>query len=106
MHEYRRQAKRLLERYEDTADQSRMDRMIAQDMAKSGRFTVGQIEQGLREGSPNVASRKAGHVDNYAHRTAVKAWTSPEAQAQAYRGEQARKAELRRGRGRDGPTRG
>ena len=104
VHEYQRQARRLLERYGDPADLSRLDWMIAQDMAKSGRFTVGQIEQGLREGSPNVQGRKAGHADDYAQRTAMKAWASPE--VQAYREEQARQLEFRRERGRDGPTLG
>ena len=103
VHEYRRQARRLLERYGDEADLSRLDWMIAQDMAKSGRFTVGQIEQGLREGSPNVERRKDGHVDDYAHRTAVKAWVSPE--VQTYRETQAKKAQLKQDRGYDGPHR-
>ena len=103
VHEYQRQARRLLERYGAGADMSRVDWMIAQDMAKGGRFTMGQIAQGLREGSPNVESRKSGHVDDYAHRTAAKAWASPE--GQAYRDEQTRKAQLRLERGRDGPQR-
>ena len=77
--------------------------MIAQDMAKSGRFTLRQIEQGLRGASPNVDGHKAGHVDDYAHRTATKAWLSPE--VQAYRAEQARKAQLKIDRGYDGPQR-
>jgi hypothetical protein len=104
LQEYQRQARRLLEQYGAGADLSRVDWMIAQDMAKSGRFTVGQIEQGLREGSPNVDSRKAGHVDDYAYRTAAKAWISPE--VQAYRVEQATRAQQRLERGRDGPTLG
>jgi hypothetical protein len=101
--EYQRQARRLLELYGSGADLSRVDWMIAQGMAKSGRFTVGQIEQGLREGSPNVESRKVGHVDNYAQSTALKAWVSPE--VQAYREEQARKVQLKLDRGYDGPQR-
>jgi hypothetical protein len=102
VHEYQRQARRLLERYGDTADLSRLDWMIAQDMAKSGRFTVGQIEQGLREGSPNVEVRGAGHVDDYAQRTALRAWASPD--VQSYRQEQALKSQLKLERGQDGPT--
>ena len=103
VHEYQRQARRLLECYGAGADMSRVDWMIAQDMAKSGRFTVGQIAQGLRGGSPNVESRKAGHVDDYSQRTAAKAWASLE--VQAYRDEQAKKSERRLERGRDGPQR-
>ena len=102
VHEYQRQARRLLERYGEGADMSRVDWMIAQDMAKGGRFTVGQIAQGLREGSPDVESRKAGHVDNYAQRTAAKARASPA--VQAYREEPAKKSERRIERGRDRPT--
>ncbi len=80
---------------------SRLDCMIAQDMVKSGRVTVAQIEQGLREASPNAEVRKADRVDNYAQRTAAKAWTSPE--VQAYRQEQSKKAQLQRQRTRGGP---
>ncbi len=103
VHEYRRQTRRLLERYGAGADMSRVDWRIVQDMAKSGRFTGRQIAQGLREGSPKVESRRAGHGDDYAQRTAVKAWASPE--VQAYREEQARKSERRLERGRDDLTR-
>jgi hypothetical protein len=52
--------------------------MIAVDMAKSGRFRVEDIEKSIRECSPNVESRKAGHMENYARRTAANAWNSPE----------------------------
>ena len=77
----------------------RVDWMIAQDIAKSGRFTVGQIAQELGEGSPNVESREVGHVNDYAQHTAVKAWVSSE--VQAYREKQARKSERRLERGRE-----
>jgi hypothetical protein len=76
--EYQRQAQRLMGRYGEGADLSRMDWMIAADMAKSGRFTVADIEKGIRECSPNVESRKAGHIEDYARRTAERAWTAPE----------------------------
>jgi hypothetical protein len=84
--EYRNQAKRLLERYGAGADLSRIDWMIAQDMAKSERFGQAGIERALREASPNIETRKAGHLDDYAKRTAARAWSeqSPErAQAKA-----------------------
>jgi hypothetical protein len=74
--------------------------MIATDMAKSGRFTMQDIERGLREGSPHIESRKAGHIEDYARRTAEKAWNAPE--VQAHRQEQGRPAQ----RDRDGPSRG
>ena len=92
--EYRRQAQRLLAKYSDGTDLSRVDWMIAQDMAKSGRFTEQDIEHGIRECSPNVESRKTGHIEDYAKRTAANAWQSPEVQ-------QARQAK----RDRDGPGR-
>lgn len=86
--EYQQQAQRLMTKYGDGADLSRMDWMIATDMAKSGRFTAQDIEKGIRECSPNVESRKAGHIEDYARRTAAKAWEAPEVQAhrQAERG--------------------
>ncbi|MDT9047016.1 hypothetical protein RSW36_28265, partial [Escherichia coli] len=70
---YQQQAQRLMQRYGKDADFSRLDWMIATDMAKSGRFTVHDIARGIRECSPHVESRKAGHVEDYARRTAEKA---------------------------------
>lgn len=98
--EYQRQAQRLLERYGKEADFSRLDWMIATDMAKSGRFTAQDIEKGIRECSPHVESRKAGHIEDYARRTAEKAWTAPE--VQAHRQEQ----QAQRRRDNDGPSLG
>lgn len=92
--EYQRQAQRLLEWYGKEADFSRLDWMIATDMAKSG-FTAQDIEKGIRECSPHVESRKAGHIEDYARRTAEKAWAAPE--VQAHRQEQQAQ------RDRDGP---
>jgi truncated hemoglobin YjbI len=76
--EYQQQAQRLMARYGDGADFSRLDWMIAQDMAKSGRFTVQDIQRGIRDASPAIDSRKLGHIEDYAKRTAEKAWNSPE----------------------------
>lgn len=97
--EYQRQAQRLMEKYGDGVDLSRMDWMIAQNMAKGGRFTVQDIEKGIRECSPNVESRKAGHIEDYARRTAEKAWNAPE--VKQYRQEQAQEKarEAKRDRG-------
>lgn len=78
IHEYQRQAKRLLDRYGVSTDLSRMDWMISTDMAKSGRFSQQDIENAIRECSPNVESRKIGHTDDYARRTAEKAWNTPD----------------------------
>jgi hypothetical protein len=99
--EYQKQAQRLLGRFGDGADLSRMDWMIAQDMAKSGRFTVQDIEKGIRECSPNVESRKAGHTEDYAKRTAANAWQSPE--VQQHRQEQAQERQAQRGSDRNSP---
>ena len=101
LHEYQKQAQRLLKRFGEGADLSRMDWMIATDMAKSGRFTVQDIERGIRECSPNVESRKAGHTEDYARRTAANAWAAPEVQRhrQEQEQEQARQAK----RDRDSP---
>jgi len=95
--EYQRQAQRLLEKYGEKADLSRIDWMIAQDMAKSGRFTVQDIEKGIRECSPNVESRKTGHIEDYARRTAEKAWSTPEVQQARQAQEQERQAKRDRG---------
>ena len=95
--EYQRQAQRLMGRYGDGADLSRMDWMIAQDMAKSGRFTVQDIEKGIRECSPHVESRKAGHIEDYARRTAEKAWNAPEVTQHRQDQEQVRQAKRDRG---------
>ena len=100
--EYQRQAQRLMLRYGKEADFSRLDWMIATDMAKSGRFSVDGIEKGIRECSPYVESRKAGHIEDYARRTAEKAWNSPE--VQQYRQEQGLVRQARRDR--DGPSLG
>jgi hypothetical protein len=102
--EYKQHAQRLLARFGDSADLSRMDWMIAQDMAKSGRFAVEDIERSIRECSPNVESRKAGHIEDYAQRTAINAWRSPE--VQQHREQQARQERMQTRQAqhdRDGP---
>ena len=72
--------------------------MIATDMAKSGRFSVDGIAEAIAKYSPNVESRKAGHVEDYARRTAEQAWNAPEVAAERERHvEQARQAKRERG---------
>jgi len=75
--EYKRQAKRLLAQYGPTADLSRVDWMIATDMAKSNSYSVTNIEAAIKQCSPNIESRKAGHIEDYAKRTAENAWNDP-----------------------------
>jgi hypothetical protein len=77
-HEYQRQAQRLLERYGPSADYSRIDWMIAKDMAKSGHFSQRDIEKALRTCSPHIEDRKVGHIEDYARRTAETAWQAPD----------------------------
>ena len=97
--EYQRQAQRLMAKYGEDADLSRMDWMIAQDMAKGGRFTVQDIEMGIRECSPNVESRKAGHIEDYARRMAEEAWDAPETQQHRQEQAQQNAREANRDRG-------
>ncbi len=102
-HEYRKQAQRLMQRYGKEADFSRLDWMIATNMAKSGRFSVEGIAKAIGEHSPQVEGRKAGHVEDYARRTAEKAWAASE--VQAHRQQQEREQQTRQAkRDRDGPS--
>jgi hypothetical protein len=82
--EYQRQAQRLLERYGSSADYSRIDWMIAKDMAKSGHFSQRDIEKALRTCSPHIEDRKVGHIEDYAARTAQRAWQAPDAVQQRH----------------------
>ncbi len=79
--EYRRQAQVLQARYPDP-DWSKLDWMIAQTMAGSGQYTAPEIVQAIVEGSPNLATRKPGHLEDYAQRTVAKAWQDSAVQAQ------------------------
>jgi hypothetical protein len=90
--EYQRQAQRLMGQYGADADLSRVDWMIATDMAKSGRFTLQDIAAGIRECSPNVDRRKAGHIEDYATRTAAKAWSDPGVRQHREQARQAQRA--------------
>jgi hypothetical protein len=100
--EYQRQEKNLLTRYGDDIDLSRMDWMIATSMAsdQQGRWAQKDIERAILGCSPNIESRKAGHIEDYAQRTAAKAWQAPE--VVQHRQEKARQAE--QGRDNDGPS--
>jgi hypothetical protein len=79
--EYHRQAQALQARYPHP-DWSKLDWMIAKAMAGSGQYTVLEITQALVQGSPNLATRKPGHLEDYAQRTVAKAWEDPAVQAQ------------------------
>ncbi|MCY0900492.1 MAG: DNA-primase RepB domain-containing protein, partial [Firmicutes bacterium] len=79
--EYRRQALLLLKQYPEP-DWSRLDWMIAKAMAGSGQYDLRDIERAILGGSLNLSTRKTGHLEDYAHRTALKAWQDPEVQVQ------------------------
>ena len=103
--EYRRQAQQLIIKYGAGADLARMDWMIAVDMAKSGRFTEKDIERGNARGTPNVQSRKAVQVEDYALRTAQKAWDAPEVVRQRQERQREQQAMRDRNSERVGPSR-
>jgi hypothetical protein len=102
--EYRRQARRLLGQYLPSGDYRPMDEAIAVEMAKSGRYSAAEIERSIREGSPNVESRRAGHLEQYARRTVERAERTPE--VQQHRRELELLRERRRQLGRGGPSLG
>jgi hypothetical protein len=74
---YTQHARSLLERYPDT-DYSRLDWMVCRDIALSSpAVDQAYFEQALREGSPHLAERKVGHVDEYIRHTAAKVLVDP-----------------------------
>ena len=78
--DYQRQAQVLQTRYVNP-DWSKLDWMIAKAMVVAG-YTVQDVESAILVGSPNIQTRKPGHLEDYAHRTATNAWNDPDAQAQ------------------------
>lgn len=77
---YQRQAHVLQSRYANP-DWSKLDWMIAKALVIAG-YPVQDVESAILLGSPNIQTRKAGHLENYAHRTATNAWNDPDVQAQ------------------------
>lgn len=69
---YAHYAARIIARYPN-ADYSRLDWMVCRDIA-SGNLAVDEpyLQQALRDGSPHLAERKAGHLEDYVVRTASK----------------------------------
>lgn len=69
---YAHTAERIMARYPNT-DLSRLDWMVCRDLASANLAVDEQyLQQALREGSPHLAERKAGHIDDYVARTAAK----------------------------------
>jgi len=54
------------------ADASRLDYMVALDLLQQG-YDPHQIQRALHIGSPQLSTRKAGHLDDYLTRTLTKA---------------------------------
>lgn len=61
-------AKPLIEKY-DKPDWSRVDYVVARHLAENG-WSRHEIEFTIKHGSPEIATRKAGHVEDYCARTA------------------------------------
>lgn len=76
---YVKQARAILAKYGEATDYSRMDWMISVNLAKRGE-SAERIAEAIAECSPNIQSRKAGHIEDYARRTAEKACALPEVQ--------------------------
>ena len=55
--------------------------MIAQSMVASGQYDAEEVARAILGGSPNIRTRKPGHLEDYAYRTATKAWIDPTVQA-------------------------
>ncbi len=72
--EYKRQAKVILARYGESTDFSRLDWMIVKDLMKRSFCTQQEIEDVIKTCSPNIESRKAGHIEDYVKRTVKMAW--------------------------------
>lgn len=75
--DFRRRAKVILDKYGAETDLSRLDWMVAKDMAKAGR-SGSEICKAITEASPNIETRKAGHMEDYAQRTVNNVWKMPE----------------------------
>jgi len=76
--EYSRRMERLQQRYPD-GDLSRLDWMVMRDMARAyPEASQLELMQAMRQGSPRLDERKAGHVDDYIIRTIGKVMQDPE----------------------------
>lgn len=87
MSEYQAQAKLLLERYGADADFSKLDWMIACSMSRKG-YGASQVASAIEQCSPHVESRKAGHIEDYAQRTATNAAQHVASEAKQLRAQQ------------------
>jgi hypothetical protein len=88
---YRAKMKAQADRWGGRIDWSRADWDVCKTLLKSG-YNPERIKQAMAQASPAIESRKAGHIQDYCHRTVEKAMQEPEVQ-------QAIAQRLSRGRG-------
>ena len=74
--EFQMQCQPWLLRYGDKADLSRVDFVAAKAMAQM-EYTEKEIADAILQASPNLETRKAGHLEGYATRTARNAVSDP-----------------------------
>ncbi|MES1026622.1 RepB family DNA primase [Gloeocapsa sp. BRSZ] len=70
---YRQDYDRLLVKFPNP-DESSFDYMIACNMLRKG-YSTTEVEEAIRQGSPDLDTRKKGHVEDYITRTVQKAAT-------------------------------
>lgn len=78
---FQTEAKKILNRYGNETDLSRLDFMVCKTMHESHQFGSVQIAQALREASPNIDDRKH-NIEDYIERTVSKARAAAELQRQ------------------------
>lgn len=79
--EYREWATRLCARYPE-ADLSRVDWMVTKELAQAyPTADAGALMEAMRAGSPRLAERKGGHVEDYLARTVRKVLATPDVMA-------------------------
>ena len=78
---FQTEAKKILNRYGNETDLSRLDFMVCKTMHESHQFGSAQIAQALREASPNIDDRKH-NIEDYIERTVLKAKKAAELQRQ------------------------
>lgn len=67
--QFKRYARNILSKYPyPDPDLSRLDYMVGKQMAIDG-YSTSEIQHAIAEASPNIAERKAGHLEDYAQRT-------------------------------------
>jgi hypothetical protein len=73
---YRAKMKAQTDRWGGRIDWSRADWDVCKTLLKSG-YNPERIKQAMAQASPAIESRKAGHIQDYCHRTVEKAMQEP-----------------------------